>query len=87
MPFEVVHLLRDKPAVSHRHASLAVSPRVCVLDSSRSVDDCMASRPASIAAHAETMVCDLAKINGAAEATPISIRLVSPRAALCNILL
>ena len=33
------------------------------------------------------MVCDLAKINGTAEATPISIRLVSPRAALSNMLL
>ena len=33
------------------------------------------------------MVCDLAKINGAAEATPIRIRLVSPRAALSNMLL
>ena len=89
MPFEVVHLLRDKPAVAHRRASLAVSPRVRVRVELEPlcVDDCMVSRPVSIARGTETMVCDLAKINGAAEATPISIRLVSPRAALSNMLL
>ena len=56
VPFEVVHLLRDKPAVAHRRASLAVSPRVLEVSRARvgleplCVDDCMASRPASIAA-------------------------------------